>query len=143
MKRLICQIPNKPIMIIYIIFLGCVLYDNIEKFDTEIKRILIYPPTFRFLTNVLFLDHCDASLPKCKNSGVRNHKCECYCPTGFTGSSCETIVTDSGISFIDCIWINSKHSFITHCSKGKISVVCKMNELFCSFNESYNQNLYN
>ena len=45
---------------------------------------------------VLFVDHCDTSLPKCENSGIRNHKCECYCPAGFTGSLCETVVTDSG-----------------------------------------------
>ena len=44
--------------------------------------------------NHVFLASCSSSLPSCKNSGVRNHRCECYCPDGFTGS--ETVITDPG-----------------------------------------------
>ena len=50
---------------------------------------------YEFISSII-IDHCNASLPSCENGGLRNHKCECYCPAGLTGSLCETIITDQG-----------------------------------------------
>ncbi|XP_052706403.1 uncharacterized protein LOC128181882 isoform X2 [Crassostrea angulata] len=32
--------------------------------------------------------------PKCTNGGFVNHKCECYCPRGYKGKTCETVISD-------------------------------------------------
>lgn len=33
--------------------------------------------------------------PVCVNGGFVNHECVCYCPQGYTGKTCETVITDS------------------------------------------------
>lgn len=37
--------------------------------------------------------HCKNS-PKCINKEFVNHNCVCYCPRGYTGKTCETVITD-------------------------------------------------
>ena len=31
----------------------------------------------------------------CKNEGFQDQFCKCYCPDGFTGSLCETLITSA------------------------------------------------
>ncbi|XP_061190290.1 uncharacterized protein LOC133198173 [Saccostrea echinata] len=38
--------------------------------------------------------HC-TSPPVCENGGYVNFTCQCSCPKGFTGSTCQTVITDS------------------------------------------------
>lgn len=33
--------------------------------------------------------------PVCVNGGFVYHECVCYCPQGYTGKTCETVITDS------------------------------------------------
>ncbi|XP_052706401.1 uncharacterized protein LOC128181881 [Crassostrea angulata] len=39
--------------------------------------------------------HC-TDPPGCVNGGFVNHDCVCYCPRGYTGETCETVITDDG-----------------------------------------------
>lgn len=41
--------------------------------------------------------HC-TSPPDCQNEGYVNVECTCTCPVGFTGTNCDTIITDPGQS---------------------------------------------
>ncbi|XP_056004045.1 uncharacterized protein LOC125661029 [Ostrea edulis] len=73
---------------------------TIELRDTNL-RFLEYPGdhvfSFYDLKDVLDQYDCTAhctSPPVCQNSGYVNIKCQCTCPTGFTGDICQTIVTD-------------------------------------------------
>uniref|UniRef100_K1PS83 Metalloendopeptidase n=1 Tax=Magallana gigas TaxID=29159 RepID=K1PS83_MAGGI len=38
--------------------------------------------------------HCKDP-PACINGGFINHDCVCYCPRGYTGKTCETVITDN------------------------------------------------
>uniref|UniRef100_K1Q971 Plasminogen n=1 Tax=Magallana gigas TaxID=29159 RepID=K1Q971_MAGGI len=38
--------------------------------------------------------HCKDP-PECINGGFINHDCVCYCPRGYTGKTCETVITDN------------------------------------------------
>lgn len=44
---------------------------------------------------VTFVAHC-ISPPVCQNGGYVNANCQCTCPEGFSGVSCDTVVTDQG-----------------------------------------------
>lgn len=51
---------------------------------------------FHFDHNFIKLaEKCSSGLT-CKNEGYINVECKCECPLGFTGSTCETVVTDAG-----------------------------------------------
>ena len=44
--------------------------------------------------NFLLSENCVNKL-NCKNEGFQDQNCKCYCPSGFTGTLCETIITSS------------------------------------------------
>ena len=48
---------------------------------------------------IIFVEKCSSGLT-CKNGGYINVECKCACPVGFTGSTCESVVTDSGEWFV-------------------------------------------
>lgn len=52
---------------------------------TIIQKVMILP----------FEAHC-TSPPKCQNEGYVSVECKCTCPVGFTGTTCDTILTDPG-----------------------------------------------
>lgn len=49
----------------------------------------------KYKPDVSSVAHC-TSPPVCQNGGYVNANCQCTCPEGFSGVSCETIVTDPG-----------------------------------------------
>ena len=79
----------------------CSICRSLWCFTTKMPELWIQKQKYIHVITpfVLLLDHCNTTLPKCQNSGVMNHNCDCYCPVGFTGSLCETVVTDSGNTF--------------------------------------------
>ena len=52
-----------------------------------------------FKAFIIFVEKCSSGLT-CKNGGYINVECKCACPVGFTGSTCESVVTDSGEWFV-------------------------------------------
>ncbi|XP_052694034.1 uncharacterized protein LOC128172280 [Crassostrea angulata] len=80
-------------------------YSSSETADIELKdknlNFLEFPGSQIFsyydLKDVIDQYQCAAhciSPPVCKNGGYVNANCQCTCPEGFSGVSCDTVVTD-------------------------------------------------
>lgn len=81
-------------------------YESIMQYRTE-NGLEVLQPKLEFLTrdatnNLSFYDIAQITTayrctekcinpPKCENGGFLNFKCECFCPRGLTGKTCESV----------------------------------------------------
>ncbi|KAK3088625.1 hypothetical protein FSP39_021462, partial [Pinctada imbricata] len=71
------------------------IHDQNLEIIVSLSNTLTYYDVADVLVNYNCSAACDKSTsPTCK-FGILNHRCECHCMRGFTGTNCETIITDS------------------------------------------------